>query len=85
MWDTLDEDRIGELSVGEMKASDQSVPSPSPQPNLIVKAAMKHKMSTLGLKKGQLLGRVVKLLAIYAFEDETVLTFKDFISLLHVR
>ena len=64
VWDALDEDRIGELSVLE------------------VKTAMKQKMSTLGLKRGRVLGKAIKVMALYGFDDDTLITFKDFLSFL---
>ena len=64
LWDALDEDRIGELSVVE------------------VKTAMKQKMSTLGLKRGRVLGKAIKVMALYGFDDDTLITFKDFLSFL---
>ena len=43
---------------------------------------MKQKMSTLGLKRGRVLGKAIKVMALYGFDDDTLITFKDFLSFL---
>ena len=47
-----------------------------------VKTATQQKMSTLGLKRGRVLGKAIKVMALYGFDDDTLITFKDFLSFL---
>jgi len=66
IWDTLDDEFVGQVSVGELKSRVQSC------------------MPKLGLKKGQLVGCVMKTLGRYGFMDNTKLDMKDFVSLMTV-